>query len=309
MSIIHSVTDRELPATLAIALSVTGSGRPADPQHVRSFVDYLDSCSIPWRGIRMERSGKVTGVAFALLPPGRTAILMFPAPGELGTLADDQLGAMQALLGELRDQRLHYAQALVEPGVSAKSRLLERIGFWHLAELNYKERDASFPWVEPPTCEDASWISYTAETHAEFSATIEATYADSGDCPRLNGLRPIEDVIASHRATGKFDPALWQLARAADGNVGCLLLSRLTHGPLVELVYMGVMPAFRRRRFGSILLRRALELCRQARVGKLTLVVDASNEAAARLYERFDFQQVTARDAYLYQWACKSANG
>ena len=307
MSTIRPVTDSELKDALALALSSSHNGRAADPQHVQSFTHYLESCAIPWKAARCERAGATTALAFALLPPGRTAIVLFPAPGELGVAAEDQLAVMSELLTTLSECDLHYAQALVEPGVSTKSHMLRQLGFWRLAELNYLERDPGYPWVDPPAGEGLTWITYAEGTHAEFSATIEASYEQSGDCPKLNGLRPIEDVVASHRATGEFDPRLWQLARVAGRNAACLLLSRLTHGPMIELVYMGVAPAFRRRGLGSIVLRRALDLCRRAGARKLTLVVDSSNESASRLYDQFDFQRVTARDAYLYQWGPKRA--
>ena len=59
--------------------------------------------------------------------------------------------------------------------------------------------------------------------HALFAETILQTYRDSLDCPGLNGVRQIEDIIAGHKASGEFDPALWfllceQPAQRSNGN-------------------------------------------------------------------------------------------
>jgi ribosomal protein S18 acetylase RimI-like enzyme len=76
----------------------------------------------------------------------------------------------------------------------------------------------------------------------------------------------------------------------------------MVHGPVLELVYMGVMPAWRRRGVGTLLLRRALARCREVGAKEITVVVDVRNTPARRLYERFAFTTVAQREAHLYRW-------
>jgi ribosomal protein S18 acetylase RimI-like enzyme len=129
-----------------------------------------------------------------------------------------------------------------------------------------------------------------------------ATYNDSLDCPELTGLRPIEDILAGHRAAGQFDPRLWELFLVDDEPAGCLLLAPLHTAPSLEVVYMGVVPEHRGRGVGDALLRRALQQCREHGARLLTLAVDGRNAPAKRLYERFGLKTVARRDAYLYRW-------
>ncbi len=198
--------------------------------------------------------------------------------------------------------RLHYAQALIEPEAAGKRALLAQAGFVPLTTLLYQERSAKFPWVDPPPDSEVEWIRYGADTHAGFAETVLTTYEGSLDCPELTGLRPIADIFGAHQAAGRFDPALWELARCNGQSAGVLLLSRMVHGPVLELVYMGVVPAWRRRGVGALLLRRALERCRERGAKEITVVVDVRNTPARRLYERFAFATVAQREACLYRW-------
>jgi len=68
-------------------------------------------------------------------------------------------------------------------------------------------------------------------------------------------------------------------------------------------VYMGVVPSFRHRGAGALLIQRALERSRQCGARRLTLAADQRNQPARRLYARFSFLPVDRRDAYLYRWS------
>ena len=153
--------------------------------------------------------------------------------------------------------------------------------------------------------------TYSPATHGLFATTIMETYRDSLDCPGLNGLRDIEDVITGHKSSGEFDPNLWFLLCEhghngnADGGdpgptpVGVLLLSRVSRMETVELVYLGLVPAARGRGLGELLLKHALALVPAAGRSRLTLAVDAINAPAMRLYYRHGLQRVGARTAMM----------
>src|SRR4029453_18056559 len=122
---------------------------------------------------------------------------------------------------------------------------------------------ATHPPAAPPGMEV---VTYSPATHALFSRTIAETYRHSLDCPALNGLRDMEDVLAGHKASGEFFPDLWFLCRergAAGADIapeprGVLLLSPMAQGDAVELVYLGLTPAGRGRGLGEWLMRHAL---------------------------------------------------
>lgn len=299
---IEPIPPAGLRPALAAVLAAPGQRlRAADPA-VSSFCEYLARCSVGWEGLRCGPAGRPVAVFFSLLLPGATAIVMVPEPGEGGIDPERQAAVTAAGLAALRDRRLHYAQALLEPEARRKRELLVGAGFRRLASLAYLERGVLYPWVDPPRPDEAEWLPYGPDTAARFAAVVQATYIGSRDCPELTGLRPVEDALAAHRASGVFDPARWELAQIGGAAVGCLLLAQLAHGPVVEVVYMGVVPGWRGRGVGDLLLRRALAQARGLRAERLTLVVDERNEPAQRLYRRFAFAPLGRREAYLYRW-------
>jgi mycothiol synthase len=294
------VTDRE--AVLARVLAPPRGPTLAPPAHVRSFARYIDACELEWVAWRCRRQGRETACVFALLLPGGTAITMFTAPSARNIEPEDQRQLVAAALQDLAQRQLHYVQALVEPQAVGKQELLQASGFRHLTQLIYLQRAAALPNCECVPAVEAGWIAYSSASHSAFARMLLATYEDSRDCPELSGLRPIDAVIASHKAAGEFHPALWEIACVAGEQVGCVLLSRLTRGPLMEVVYLGVVPEWRRRGIGKLLLQRALEQCRAVGARELTAVVDHRNDPARQLYARFDFKPTAAREAYIRTW-------
>ncbi len=300
------LTPAELTPALAFLLAPAGERLAAGRALAPGFSAYLEHSVPAWEGWRSGPSERPRALLLALLMPGRTALVVLPNPGAHGIDAAEQLDLARAGLAALREHGLHYAQVLVEPNADGKRLLLERAGFTHMAPLAYLERDALYPWVDPPSPDEAEWVCFSDATRAEFERVILATYHDSLDCPELTGIRPIEDVLAAHRAAGRFDPQLWELARVRGDAAGCLLLAQLPHAGLLEVVYMGVLPAWRQHGVGALLLRRALEQCRASRTPRLSLVVDDRNEPAKRLYARLGLGPVARRDAYWYRWRQES---
>jgi GNAT superfamily N-acetyltransferase len=292
----------ELPEALRVLLATPGEGQPADRAAARGFLQYLARGAIQWEGWRAGRSAAPRGLFVAVRLPGATAIVLVPTTGELGIEKDAQYAVTRAGLALMARRRLHFAQALLLPEAELQRLLLTETGFRPLARLVYLERDARYPWVEPPDVEPSAWIQYAAKTHDEFAETLHNTYEHSLDCPALTNLRPIPDVIAGHQAAGEFDPRLWELLRMEGRSAACLLLAHLPALRSVELVYMGVRPEYRGRGLGTVLLRRALQHCRTVGAGRLTLAVDDGNGPAKRVYGALGLRPFARRDAYLYRW-------
>lgn len=302
MGQIEQVASHERDEVLARVLAPAGGAARASPGHVRSFTRYVSRCALEWSAWRCRRERRETAFVFVLYLPGGTAIVLFPPPEAHGIRPDDQRDLLKASLARLADSSLYYAQALVEVEAIGQRRLLEECGFRHLTQLIYTQRDSKHPWVAPPGPREATWISYDEAHHVAFADMLLATYEDSQDCPELTGLRGIDAVIASHKAAGKFDPALWELASVDGAPAGCILLAELTHGPLLEVVYMGVARAARGRGVGKLLLRRALAHCQRVGVCELTAVVDRRNAPARQLYAQFGFKPTATREAYIHVW-------
>ena len=177
MGVLERLDPADLRPALALLLAPPGGTKTGGRQQVSGFCEYLAQCPVRWEGLRCGPAKSPAGLFFALLLPGRTAIVMVPSPGDHGIVADDQLLATRAGLEALAQHRLHYAQALLEPEAGAKRTLLEQAGFAPLAPLAYLERDATYPWVEPPRPDEAEWLRYSEHTraprlHGRYTAAI-----------------------------------------------------------------------------------------------------------------------------------------
>ncbi len=298
MNAVETVHESRLPALLEQLLAAPGASA-ASPEQVRSFINYLSVARIRTIGRQVRRGTLLSGAWLALLLPGRVAMVMLPSCRWRGLEAVDQRAAVAAGVEALSDQELYYAQALLEAEDTYQRRVLEEFGFHRLTTLRYMQRACAWPPWDPPETTGVEWIAYEQASREEFGRTLLATYQESSDCPELTGIRPVEEVLASHRATGPFDPQLWELVRVEGRIAGCILLSQLTFGPMMEVVYLGVVPGLRGRGVGSLLMRRALSQAQLRRAAELMVVFDARNSAAGRLYERFGFEQVAEREAYV----------
>ena len=97
------------------------------------------------------------------------------------------------------------AQALLEDSQPKDAEVLTAGGFRHATDLLYLVSTvAAFPTSPPP--DRLEYVPYTAERHRRLAEIVEQTYEGSLDCPGLDKVRNIEDVLCGHKATGEFDP-------------------------------------------------------------------------------------------------------
>jgi ribosomal protein S18 acetylase RimI-like enzyme len=132
-----------------------------------------------------------------------------------------------------------------------------------------------------------------------FGSTISRTYIDSLDCPELNDVREIEDVIAGHKAVGRHDPSMWFLMCDHEHPCGVLLLSPTMQLGAVELVYLGVTPEFRGQRVGDALVHHALATAFARGFERLFVAVDSRNVPAIGLYLRHGLRHAGQRRAFM----------
>jgi ribosomal protein S18 acetylase RimI-like enzyme len=200
-----------------------------------------------------------------------------------------------------RERSVQLAQVLLDPGDASNRRLFESAGFRWLSQLIYLQRSLGrAPSLPAPALPVGfAWETYSAGGHERFAQTIQSSYQNSLDCPALNGLRSMTDVMAGHQAAGEFDPAWWLLLREHEALRAVLLLARSPHSEMAELVYLGLVPEARGRGIGGVLMRQALHLAARGGCARLSLAVDAQNTPALKLYYRHGLQRLCARDAMI----------
>jgi ribosomal protein S18 acetylase RimI-like enzyme len=240
---------------------------------------------------------RLVGVALSQIQPGKIAAVWMPraVPPEPESTASKLLAATCQWL---EHGGVRMAQILTETYTPSEAAMLRRWGFDHLADLLYLvSLEGQFPQSPPPT--QLEFEPYGPHNHDRFTRTIEATYRQTLDCPGLNGVRSIEDVLAGYQGAGVFDPRSWLLVRRAGEDVGCLLLTDHPQYGNYELVYMGVIPAVRGHAWGIEIAQYAQWRAHLAGRPRLVLAVDASNRPAIGMYAAVGFEVWDRRSVFL----------
>jgi GNAT superfamily N-acetyltransferase len=198
------------------------------------------------------------------------------------------------------------AQGLLEPLETEAAGAYLDAGFEKLAELGYLRRDISrFARYDRP---DWSRIGVRVTRMSEMPwdtgqallvRAMEASYTGTLDCPALCGMRTVDDVLASHKSVGAFDPSLWWLVSIDGRPEGCMLLSRFPAHDTVELVYLGVGPGLRGKGIGAGLIELALAELQALGEKSLACAVDLNNAPALTLYKRARFKEFARRVALI----------
>lgn len=297
----------ELHAAFRIILGQ--GGRAASDGDVLDFLQFAIQRKLTTADTWVaERRGRIAWGTLPIVSPGRTMLLFAPSNPPRPDAAAAAGALVNAICEHFAGRGVHLVQVLIDPAAQPLAALYESLGFGRMAELLYLQSDLRPGLPYPPLPDGFDWLTYSPAAHDLFAETIAASYEGSLDCPGLNGMREIEDVVAGHRASGEFDPSTWLLLRErtvrGDGSIctqprAVLLLARLPGTDAVELVYFGLAPDSRGRGLGQYVLRHALALCAARGMLRLTLAVDANNAPALKLYYRHGFTRAGSKLALM----------
>jgi ribosomal protein S18 acetylase RimI-like enzyme len=285
----------------ALRLILAQGGQPADESHAADFMRFTARRGISLTGVWVVPNLAGDRLLWASLPmvsPGRT-LLMFAAPADVTDPAALASG-VDTVCRYHGERGIQLAQALLDPADSATADAYVARSFEPVAELLYLQKTIRKASPVPAVPKGLRLATYSAGTHAAFARGIQDSYQESLDCPPLNGVRDIEDVIAGHKSAGEFDPDDWfVLTDADDASLGVLLLSRTGSGDGMELVYLGLAPAARGRGLGDYLFRQAEARAAAVKMRLMSLAVDSINAPAIALYHRHGMQQIASKRALM----------
>ena len=292
-------TDPRRDAALRLLLTRQGESSQDVKRRIRRLKAHLSSRPARLGAVLAASvDGQLVSSAIVIESPGRLGAAF--APAEAGSSLRRR--ATAALLNRAKEhaweRSLAMLQVLFDRNTQHDSAMLTEAGFDFLAELIYLERSAHDPSPQHTAPSELEFVPYAARAERRFLDVLDLTYQDSRDCPRLAGIRRTDEVLATHRATGVYDPANWLLATLDGQSAGVLLLSGVEGRRAFEVVYMGVAPAFRGRGLGHAILAQAVRICRQNQRADLILAVDRANSPARKLYQRWSFREVSRRFAW-----------
>lgn len=279
---------------MALELIFTDSGvsHQQSQQQIHSFkrVAELDHYDLR-RQMVIEKEGKLLHAACFVPNEGGTTFVFFSQPDREPCEQDSLKPYCREMLSELVrwsfSEGATIVQVLLETADRSRRVLCLESGFSHLTDLIYlyRTRQHSSPVVESP--QNATWVEYGDATHELFKTVIAQTYQGSLDCPELENIRDMEEVVRSHKASGEYDKKLWKVLLVEDQPVGVLILSPLRNSDSMELTYMGVCQNNRGQKYGRFLLAEAMRCVNQVGFAGLTLAVDERNLPAYHLYTQF----------------------
>jgi GNAT superfamily N-acetyltransferase len=291
---------RALPAEIPAAIGLILSGdRPAGPAQINEFISSAPQRRIDVHDVWVATLGsRPIWAALPVLSPGHTMLLLVPLGNPDATEA-----AMDRLLTQVCRHYaaggVHLVQVLLDPERRLLHEFFEQRGFRRMAELIYLQGTGP-RFVRPDHLPAGmAWKIYDASTHALFASTILASYQGSLDCPFLNGMRDIEDVIAGHKGTGEFDPGLWGVLMSNEQAMGVVLLNRIPLSDALELTYLGLVPDARGKGLGDLCMRQAFWLTGQVKRRRISLAVDSTNRPAMSLYYRHGLQRIACKVALM----------
>jgi ribosomal protein S18 acetylase RimI-like enzyme len=245
-----------------------------------------------------QRGEDVRGAAWGQRQAGNYAVFWPPQilPGE-----DEhtELQLAENVVRALDETGIDLAQSLLPAPDASTIKLLQHVGFRHLADLMYLSCEATrFPVVAPEPS-DIEFENYATTQRGRLIRLIERTYEGTLDCTALNGVRDLDDVINGYQNTGVFTAENWQFVRCGGSDVGVLLLADHPKAKHWELMYMGLVPEVRGRGWGRQVARYAQWLGRDAAVERILVAVDAANVPAANAYRSSGFEMWDRRAVYL----------
>ena len=298
-----------------LALLLTGRADPCSPA-IDSFLDYVHQQRLDLSHLwAAYQNNTPIAAALALACAGKTA-MVWTHPLIQASQIPIASKLLRALLQSLKPQQIHLVQTLLESSQKHAAQAFLNADFSSLATLIYMQAPSHLlanpiptSTANPATSAFSTCIPglpphiqvfhWHESLRDRFAQTINATYEQTLDCPALRGCRDIHDIIETHMAVGQFNPQFWFLLESHNQPVGVILLNPLQEQSALELVYLGITPAWRQQGLSKILLRYALHLTAQQGLTQLLCAVDQQNTPALHLYQHAGFVATGKKTAFI----------
>jgi mycothiol synthase len=291
------VTAQPEERAAALWLAFQHLGEEEGGNRIANALKLVASGELDPTGILVIRDGGQLAGVLVISPLAGAGGLIWPPyvrEGPQRSAKENQL--VQSGLAWLRSTGAKVVQAVLHGEEVPFAEPLLRNGFIHVTRLRYLRHDLPGP-VSLST--NVAVQTYSSADRGLFHDVLLRTYQGTLDCPELNGLRTIAEIIEGHQAQGEFKPEHWWLAFDGSKPVGVLLTAANPEAQSWDISYVGVVPEARGRGWGRRLIQLAIDQARTAGVSHLTVGVDARNHPAWNLYTAMGFEPTGDREVLL----------
>ncbi len=282
----------------ALWMATGGRSRHAHRGRVTALLAAEKQGKINFNGLlTATRGNRVVSSIWCLSQPGKIGTVW--GPGILSEESDSTADLLvQKVVEFAKQEECHLLQSLVgEENRPAGRRLIEN-GFRSITLLSHLEALTEDAVSEPPSgqlqfhrCDD-----FRSEA---FRSLVSQTYEDSLDCPELDSMRDVKDVLDGYYATSNRSTYNWYTLESDGEGIGVVITAHHTELQQLELIYFGLAPRYRKLGLGSEMIRFVLQLAQFLGCRSTITGVDQRNTPATALYRRFGFEPSVVKELLL----------
>ncbi|QDU74917.1 Mycothiol acetyltransferase [Bremerella volcania] len=282
----------------ALWMATGGRSRHAHRGRVTALLAAEKQGKISFDGLMTAtRGNRVVSSIWCLSQPGKIGTVW--GPGILSEEPDSTADLLiQRAIQFGKQRECHLLQSLVGQENRAAGNLLAASGFRSITLLSHLEALTEDTHAEPPSshltfrrCED-----FRSEA---FRTLVAQTYENSLDCPELDSMREVEDVLDGYHATSGRSTYNWYTLENDGEMMGVVITAHHAEPQQLELIYFGLKPRYRQLGLGSEMIRFVLQLAQFLGCRSTITGVDQRNTPAMALYRRFGFQPVDVKELFL----------
>lgn len=267
------------------------------------FVTWPDGLRLAgrWLGLRAYDRGCYRGAIAARIHRDGTADVLPPAcHGRFDPPLATALLDHAAI--QLGDRRVELAWSYLPIDAIALHACARSAGFQRTGDLLILTRSVGGDDVSPQL---ADW---TLEPCAlgdrdDLLGVFQRTLSGSRDFPNLPQVGSIQAMLERFAEVGFGDDRMWYLARYRQNLAGCLLMTARGDCQVGELLYFGLMPEYRGRGGGRIMVQSALDTAGDRGLPAVIAGVDAENDPAIAIYASLGFDPASRRGVFFRRLA------
>ena len=232
----------------AFELALRHLGEDVRPARVLNALSLVAAGEISSEGIFVARGPEgLRGVQICVPLPGASGLFWLPRTRPVDAGLENQL--VHFALDWLGERGTKLAQAFLSPEDSPGSGPLLHCGF---QAVTRPPLSRTWPGsVSPPLPAHRDYILVPIRKRiGSFFTRPLCTYEATQDCPELNGVRTIEEIIAGHHGQSGYHPDRWWLACEGNRPVGVAMVNEITDVKAWDLSYLGIVPEARGRGLG-----------------------------------------------------------